>query len=314
MDIRRQETNSDAVAHPIYQTWLGEQRCRYKGNYGRRLPLRRIREAGIYDQWRLAQGVAEWLTRHCKDRRISVCVTDASCVNAWAFAQGPHTDESVIVVTRRGLLALQRLNILVAAAVRGLRDSPEVLPVLLRSLGSRQLDDRTAVAIAQLVMSSAMLFLLFHEAAHLLRGHLAGAAAEDEGEGPPLAISSASSVPYAAPIGRRDLSHPNVYSRTIEFDADIQAFYWARLYLDHIDTALLSDELGSESQEVFRILLSTPDGRRWVALAAGLCFHLAFSANASRLVKLKDATHPSRHERIDLAILSDAAIANQPQR
>ncbi|APG05616.1 hypothetical protein BJI69_18035 [Luteibacter rhizovicinus DSM 16549] len=219
-------------------------------------------------------------------------------------------DESVIVITRRGLLALQRLNILVAVAARGLRDSPEALPVLLRALGSKQPDDRTAVAIAQLVMSSAMLFLLFHEAAHLLRGHLTGAAAEDEREPQLLAVSSTPTVPAVAPIGWKELNHPNVYSRTIEFDADIQAFYWTRLYLDHIDTTLLSDELGSESQEVFRVLLSTPDGRRWVTLVAGLCFHLAFSAQASRLVQLKDATHPSRHERIELALLSDAAIAN----
>ena len=100
-----------------------------------------------------------------------------------------------------------------------------------------------------------------------------------------------------------------MYSRTIEFDADIQALYWLRRYLDHFDPSLVGDDLGPESQHVFRLILSSAGGRRWITLAATLSFHIALGAGASRMNGLKYASHPSRHERVELAILSDAAIA-----
>ena len=296
--------------HPAYQNWLGQQRRLYKENYGKRLPVRRVRESGVYDQWRLAQGVAAWLTRHCSDRQISLCVTDGPSVSAWAFPQGPKEKESVIVVTRNGLLAIQRLSVLVAAAARGLRESSVAAPVPLRVLGLRSIDERTAVAIAQLVVTAATLFLLFHEAAHLFRGHLTVATDESDTALQILRASGPTLVRLAAPVGLVDLNHPKVYSRTREFDADVQALYWTRLYLDHVDTALLGDALGRESRAVFCSMLAAQEGRRWVTLVAGLCFHAVFSAGASQLSRLKDTSHPSRQERVELALGSDAAIAN----
>lgn len=309
MDIRHNETQLDAAVHRRYQDWLTEQRRLNDSEYGNRLPVRRIRESGVYDQWRLAQGVAAWLTGQCTGIQITVCVTDAPFVTAWAFPQGPNEKESVIVLTRDGLLAIQRLNILVAAAASDLRNSPLAAPMLGRVLGRNSMDDRTAVAIAQLVGTAVTLFLLFHEAAHILRGHLAAAANESEATLQAVSAFCPTSVRLQTPVGPIDVNDKNVYSRTREFDADVQALYWTRLYFGHLNPALLGDELGSESREVFASILATQEGCRWVTLVAGICFHAAFSVDASRLSCLKNATHPSRQERVELALGSDAAIA-----
>lgn len=309
MAARRLKVKEEAAKHRIYSAWLKGREAAHKTRYGDLLPARRIRELGLLDPWRLAKNVAGWLTRHCDGAVITACITNSSSANAWALVDGPSPGESVIVVTKGALLKLQRMNELVAATAATITSSMDAYPVLARALACRKLCQRTAIAIGQLVMTSATVFLLLHETAHIVRGHLRAAASGESGAEPVQAAAADITMPTLPVVSSAKLSERNRYSRTIEVDADVQALYWTRLFLDHADLGQSARGLGDASQEVIELLLSSADGRRWVTLTSAMCFHMALGGSMSTLVGIAGATHPSRHERVELSIISDLAIA-----
>lgn len=297
----------DSRVHRQMQKWLERQDPGCPTRYGRRLTSDDAISAGIWDHWRAGHEIAKWLSSHAPGRTLSFCMTDSAAVNAWAFYQGPANNESTIVITSSFALRIQRMAKLVLVTALIQKRHPPELGALLDLMKSEDIDPYEAAAFTQLIATATFQFALFHEGAHILRGHGIQAAAQ-EPAGEQICEVDAGASAAAAQATPVNLKHPNVIARTKEFDADIHAFYWLDLYLEHHDPGRL-DALGAASERVFSRLLTDPRSRRFVVLLSSFCFHLAVGDKASAISPLNGSTHPSRQERVQLSYLTDATLA-----
>lgn len=295
----------DKGMHAAHNKTLSELSRQHRHNYGTRICARKIFYAGIADQWRFCCETLKWVSNTTEGHSFSFCVTDSKAKNAWAFRDALGKGHHLIVATASCLRSMQSVAEVVAETLFR-NPSPREDTTLYRLLGQR-LDEETIVSVAQVVGMATTLFLLFHEAAHILRGHHFASAA-DVARGESRGIPTFAR-PMAANVFHGHVRSPSVVSKTKEFDADLHAFLWSRLYFDNNRPDALG-ALGEASRRTHLALLCSAEGRRYVTLIGAMCFHLNLSGSADHSA-LNEGSHPSRHDRVQLTYLADYALQAQ---